>query len=702
MEMTTTLHDILLAHGQIALPPSAPNAHPPEPEDLATIFGNLTYYGYTLSERAARHLATCAQDALIVWWEALEPALKARTGEDRPMAEMVVYKNFPAEVLAMGEVDYWARQCLMYLGLPSDLFAQKPKPRPDLDEAFEVTVLHEGGAEDLRAVYTSLLGLPARWMARQWGEVRALSAALPGPTNLSEVAFKENMAMLAAYVVDEELAVRVHTATDVLRVAVAMSEGDASLRTSSPLRSFKRRERRVLLGMMEVLKADALREDVARRPEQFKRLFHQLHPGDYAEHYPQVVAVYDELYNGMEIATFASRLEAAFEREDAKVALALLGQRPGEFMRRVHMAIDRFGLRAAEAFAEVVPKLQTIQLLKIERYLETTNDRTWRMFAPQGDWSRVQVVAQDASRQLDGDALGTVLGAIHRELRARLSEVTPAIDLDPRTRRVVLQTNDSDLTSYGRGTRFPLPDEVTFVRTGSYWESGPTSGNIWYDNGWNFFDAAWTSMGACAWNQPKFRGDAAIFSGDPTNSTEYKGRACQLIDLNLDALAEHGVRYAVWNLLCYSYRSFNSAEDVFATLQWGHDPQAGALLEPRRAQLAFPVQGDNLTKYIAYLDVQARELVYMDANFAGHVRSATNNGGLLEGWMPAYLEYLDALPTVHDLFEHAPELREGGMPVRYTDEERHLTGGEAAWVFRPVREDNDFVSIDLNAILTAG
>jgi hypothetical protein len=260
---------------------------------------------------------------------------------------------------------------------------------------------------------------------------------------------------------------------------------------------------------------------------------------------------------------------------------------------------------------------------------------------------------------------------------------------------VKLQTNDQELASYGRGTVFPIPEEMTFLRTASYWENNSSWANTWYDNGWNFFDENWDSVGTCCWNRTYDLGEAAVFSGDPTNSKEMKGRACQMIDLYIDKLIEKGVRYAVWNVLAYSHIPFSQATgEVLATLQWGEDPQSGKLYEPSRAQLVFPLQGDNKTKYIAYIDLVERNLVYMDANLKGRVSSAAANTAILSEQMPAFVDYLDSLPSVADLFRHAP----GNVPVVYTDAEREIPEGQA-YVFKAENEENSYEQLDLTKFL---
>src|SRR5690606_38071559 len=116
-----------------------------------------------------------------------------------------------------------------------------------------------------------------------------------------------------------------------------------------------------------------------------------------------------------------------------------------------------------------------------------------------------------------------------------------------------------------------------------------------------FFNENWNQLGACCWNSTEYAQGSrkgAVFSGDPTTSTSKGRKACQLIDIYFDDLEKMGVRYAVWNVLCYNRQKFSEAVEVYAALQWGKDAKKGKLIEPSRCQLAFPLAGDNLTKYI--------------------------------------------------------------------------------------------------------
>lgn len=663
-------------------------------ETIGTLVSNLAYYGYAPSADVLSQLMESDDDTINAWWPDIEQALKQITGDDKPMAEFVVYKNFPAEVLEMSQAEYWIKQIFMYIGFSNDYFTQEVLEREEADDNLDLKVLRLADNSTVRNIQTGLLGQPARWTEAQTAEVSYLTFEEGLPCDVATIPFKENMVTIARQAIERGAEIAVGSATDVLRLGVALSDGDVTLRTNTKFRNFSRAERRMLLGMLESC-AGNLSEDVARRRGVWKRFIRNLHPNDYAKRYPAVVKVQDTLYKSGKIDTHNSMLESYIANADVR-AVALAVKRPGDFARRLQKMLAIFGMDAAGPFAEsVVPKLTTTQLLKLHNYVLYTNIRTKRMFPPKGNWSRVQIVDNDLN--IDDDCRDLLIEAINAELGSRINAAFPGgVTVDPSAHYVKLKDNDSTLTDYGRGTVFPLPDEVNFIRTASYWEH-KGYGNSWFDNGFNFFDEEWKPMGTVCWNhtQPLFD-NGCVFSGDPTNSKDAKGRACQMIDLYVDKLAKAGVRYAVWNILCYSRVKFSQAEVVYASLQWGKDPAKGKLFDPARCQLSFPINSDNLTSYIAYLDVAERKIVYMDAAFAGQVSSAGCNEAKLAETMPAYLEYLDTLPSVGDLFAQA-DLGPTAL-ITYSDAEYDLDG-QKAYVFRPENANNSYEEIDISSVL---
>lgn len=688
--MSLNATNILLRHNLIAIPASNGEAGQ---EAVATVLMNLSYYGRGLSVEGYKALVKLNAVELADWWVSVEAELKDITGADRKMGDFVVYKNFPKEVLDKDAAAYWIPQILMYWGFSKEHFTEEVKPREKMNKQPPVTVLKLAKKDSLKSILDSYAASPARWKDQEFQEVLFLSETLP--VNFGKMVFKENLVKLATHFMNTGRKANITTATDVLRLAAGLSGGDVSLRTKFKFSSFKKPMRRFLLSILE--ECGNLEEDVARRPELFKRLFHNLHAGDFKRSYPRVIKVADDLYKDR-LQTFNSLVEQGLEAKDVNV-LDLLTSRPGDFRRRLVHTLDVFGKRAAKAFtsADVLSKLTVNQLVSTRSFLGMANERKARIFPPKGNWSLAKFGAPRPVAKAN-------LKIIDKALASALHERVPAVGvLDPATSKIKLPNNGEE-GPYARGTVFPIPEGIDFIRTASYWDV--TAGRYtWFDNGWNFFDQNWNPVGACCWSQPKFPGHrwdqkandsktGAVFSGDPTIAT---GKACQMIDLYPPQLRAAGVRYAVWSVLCYSGMTFNDANEVFAAFQWGTDANRGKLFEPSRAQIAIPLKGQQLTKYVVLIDLDKNEMIYLDAGLKSSVSSAERNGPLLQKNLPAFMEYIKALPSVHDLFRESVDAG-SNTQILYSDKDAKLRG-DAAYVFKQENKDSKFKSVDLNGLL---
>lgn len=659
---------------------------------LATIVANLVYYGFTLSKEAFDVLETLDETTVKEWWKRLEPAIKEYTGDSKNMDKFVVYKNFPQEVLDMSQAQYWFNQICMYWGVPNKYFTEEAVERESMMEKMNLKVLHLVKNGSIQNVLNTLLKSPAKWTPIQYDSVYLLVTQEELAVDITKIPFKENMVKLVSAIFEEGIEIKLKSATDILRLATGLSDGDVSFVAKTKFKKFSRNERKQLLAMLE--SSTNLAEDMMRYKGKWKRLMYALHPGDYANQFPGVCEAYNALYNG-KIITFNSQVESGILNKLDSV-LDLLKSRPGEFMRRLNKVISVFDKKGADAFVSILDKLTVAQLLKIEKYVEGANVRVYSTVAPKGNWTKLQIL--DSNAKMPTDIKKNLLSAIRNEVATRVGAIVGSVNLQDSADFVKLQTNGSELAPYGRGTVFPIPDNVKFIRTASYWEN-KSNGNTWFDNGWNFFGENWEVKGTCSWDRSSFAHNSAIFSGDPTNSKEMDGKACQMIDLYLDKLAEAGVRYAVWNILCYSGVKFSQATDVFAALQWGEEKQKGKLFEPSRCQLAFPLEGDSLTKYIAYIDIKDRTLVYMDANLRGNVRSACTNEKVLAESMPAFVEYLNSLPSVYDLFKGVQK-SEDGVVITYDDNDIEIKDEKSAYVFKPLNDSNSFKQLNLSELLS--
>jgi hypothetical protein len=672
---------------------------------LGTVLSNMASYGFAPSKAALTKIMDLSILELESFWGALQHQLDVVTGADRKMEDHVVYKNFPREVLDMEASEYWIKQILMYIGLPNVFFVQDEEDRaPIADEEkllSSLKVLDLIDESTFDNLYMSLQLSGASWRPEQ---ITAMHEIISDDASISidigKFQHRDNGVTIAAYAIRHGLpnAIKTTSATDVLRIAADLSDAPNGIRTAPKFAKFSKSDRRMFTQLLEG--CTDLENDFGLRREIWKRFLSRIHPGDFKS--VRVNAAYADLYDGSK-GRFNAKLEAGFKDSDPRV-LELLKTEPGVFTRNLHRAYTHFGAPAFDAFKVVMGSLTNEQLLKLKCYLLTAKDRETFIARPAGKWSKLTILP-NAKTDIEPDHAFDLIDDISTLIADRVATVLPGgVNLDPALRDVKLITNDQELAPYGRGTVFDIPEEMTFIRSASFW-ANKSFGNTWFDNGWNFYAEDWAPVTSCTWDKPQFasldQSDAersalaAVFSGDPTNSKDLEGRGCQMIDLYIDELAKSGVRYAVWSVLCYSHICFSDAQEVLATLQWGKDAETGKLYEPARAQMVFPLKGKEMSKFVAYIDVVDRKLVYMDLDLNVSVSSANNNLERIADLMPAFVDYTKSLPSIWDLFSGATQ---GRTQVLRSDEDTAVEG--FGFVYDRRNETNEFTQIELAPLLS--
>lgn len=664
---------------------------------LGTLSQNLLYYGYIPSEetfKAIKKLAQGSAHLLKQWWITLEASLKKAKGADKNIGKYIIYQNFPEEVLQMSEAEYWFKQLMIYWGVDVAHLRQKKMKRAPMFEKIDFKVLHLARPDSLKNIFESLLTKPASWIEQEQKEVQWFIKEAYAIQ--AEIKFKENLVFAAVICMQHNQVIKLSTTTDVLRLAVGFSAGDISLKTNTKFK-LSRKQRKYILSLLEQVKD--LEEGVMRHKNKWIRLFHQLHIGEYAKQYPFIYKVAKTIREGGKYLTFNSKVEDFLAKRNPQV-LPLLTQRPGEFTRRIVHILSVFGDVALPQFLSILPQQETTKLLKLKRFLRTCNKREYRVFVPKGNWRKAQIDLN--AIQLNPKYTQQIVEVIDSLLRQRVQEKFGNLFYyTPDIAHIKLPANDKEAVSrYAKGTVFNIPKQVQFIRTATYWQE--LAHTCWIDNGWNFFNAKWQAMGTCCWNNTHEMGNAAVFSGDPVNSYNKEGKAGQLIDLYIDKLLAKGVRYAIWNILSYSHIPFDNLADVQGLMMMGKKATKGQLIAPSRVNFSFPVTGKGLTKYICYIDLITRRIVLMDTNLWSNVHSAKSNEQMLEEKMPAIVEYLEAIPSLLDMFESFPVApTKQAMKIVYTDENVDIKQ-EKAFVFLPKNQKNQFEPVSLENLMSVG
>ncbi|MDX2817296.1 RING-HC finger protein [Streptomyces sp. PA03-5A] len=454
------------------------------------------------------------------------------------------------------------------------------------------------------------------------------------------------------------VAARVDTATDVLRLLAVRSGGDPGLVDLPRFGAVPRPLRRALLGVLDGLAPDLVAQDMRRHRHAWLRAAELLHPFEHAGRFPRaalaVAALRDtRLADGdaltatlrtaadgapridatgttVRVHGWAGGVEAALDAMDVPAAVALLGRRPGEFVRRLDHLLRLSEAAEADvvlsALETAVPRVSPAVLLSALGALRSRPhaDGT-RVFFPKGGSAKAHL-ADDDRLPIAADVVGKAVAVLHAEVLRRAAE-REAVDvavvdagLDGLIAPFTERTASRALVTLPRGSELPVPDGRT-VRLFLHWMESERSGRTDLDLSTALFDAEWNPVGHCDYTRLRFAEDAAVHSGDLTSAPAPQG-ASEFVDLDLDKLADAGVRHLVAVVFSYNNVPFEDLAEGFAGLMARDEPgDAGPVFDARAVEQRYDLTGRARASVPLVIDVAARTMRWLDV-----VKGVTGTG----------------------------------------------------------------------------
>ncbi|MDO9433860.1 TerD family protein [Hydrogenophaga sp.] len=596
------------------------------PEQLATVQKEVAHLGYVLAEPLMARLSTFEPAALATFLRTLLHDLQQLTGAHRHHEPL--YPGFPEQVLQRSEAELYLDAVAHYL-THRRLFLDEDRPSRPLDDDHRPALLDErapavielGSREEFEGLLTQWASAGTSlsqqdkddmaWFVRQYrADVFRL---LP-----SKIPFRENLALLGGLLAthvpgDASIAwIRVHvsTATDVLRLAVALSDGDVSLAKPCKFRSFMRAERRLLLDLLERIGKPT--EDMLRWPERWKRLGERLHPREMRTRFPLANGAFDVLRNGLPFETFNATVEQALSQGDAARMADLLEERPGEYARKLdvllrHPQADETTVRR---FAGVADRVSTPVLLQVlAHFKHRSAPAALRTYFPKGEVAKVFAEADTRVAIAPGLALA-VVEVCEQALIARFSTRPPlgACFVDEALAKCTVplaqRSASKSLRTLGRGSRLPLPKGHT-VRLFLWWMNG--SGRTDIDLSAVLYGDEYQYLDMLSFHNLK--GFGGHHSGDIVDAP--KG-AAEFIDLDLGKLRERGVRFVVMAINSYTAQRYGDLPECFAGWMLRQHPNSGEIFEPRTVVDKVDLASDTRICLPLILDLREQEVLWAD------------------------------------------------------------------------------------------
>jgi hypothetical protein len=560
----------------------------------------LLQVGFKASKELLDHVSGLAQPA--AYTRTIVDAVRGLVGDD--VQHNPYFKDFPHGV--PDTLEFWA-DCLRdalsrrvpdfheigrgnLLALPrygrlqhtyEEMLAAHDELLPSVKN--HLTLLHLGGTleEESRRLYLELATSPT-----PLGEADLqILAELAEQTSEfpDSVPMRENRAVLNAARMTRNVAPVVDTVTDVLRIACQASGGDVTLAGPTRFRSFRRPERRILLAALDEVVAENPGKlgDVPKRREVWKRLGERLHAHEF-DQWPHAQDVFAVARGDKTARTFAGRVEKAFQDNDIRKAIEILGATPGQLLRQVDRLLRNTTEHevVVEAVRAAAPEVSGRVLCSLLEHLQNRGkpDST-RIFATR---ARRAWITDDTRQPLDPAAVEAVTGVLEDELVRRLPAVSE-LTVDPEALDVVLplsgNASEEGFRVLPRGSKMWLEGDL--LRFFTYWRQAEERTD--YDLSAVMLGADLGYAGEVSWTNHHH--DGAYYSGDLTDAPD---GATEFIDVPSSTVY---TRYVVPEVNVFSGEGFGEVAESMFGFMARDEAQRGRPYEPSTVRARSAMRG---------------------------------------------------------------------------------------------------------------
>lgn len=622
---------------------------------ITTIMKNIEELGYTFSREVFDVLRTYSVNELTEFYLELKAALMKLKGAN--VVYMPMYADFPkgvmdahfSELYINAMVHYWSDGILY----PKNHRKRVNDRLPLFDET-KVKVLQLGSEADVRQIFDNICTSRTSISRTDREDIAYLfeTENMKLPDNIPH---KENAAYISALYLQKNPLARVSglrkyikTATDVLRLVTAMSDGDVSLAENTRYKSFTRRQRRMIMELLSG--CPNIEGDMLRYKERWIRIGERIHPSEfdcsrYTLEYDRAINAFDKLRNNRKIETFAGKVEFDLAYGEYESALAELVKRPGELARRLDQLLRVAHKESViRSFASVAEKVSTPVLLQVrEHFLHRAEHADVRVFFPKGSLAKChsernnlpdidEKYCQEVIRICE-NALVKIYGQREPMGKVYLSE-------DYRNYVVPFSQRSASkaMKTIVRGSRLPMDSQTNAVRAFIWWTNmdkcdfeSYDSGRIDIDLSAAIFDENWNYMEHVSYTNLKSAKYKACHSGDIVNGGPVDGDGVsEFLDVDVDSVVRCGARYVVYQV--YSFTCQTYADMPHAMFGWMEraDVDSGEIYEPKTVEQKLDLTADSMVCIPVIFDCVKREFIWCDMNMSLSGIHANIGGNNLE------------------------------------------------------------------------
>lgn len=601
-----------------------------------SIVKNVESLGFTFDKELFENLLTYPKNEIEMFYTDFIAKLKPLVGADKEYNPM--YPNFPRQVAEASDAELFINAILHYWTFGEWMPEyEKDEHMPLFDET-KLTVLTVGNTNDILDIFKNLVSSKTNLSAQDKADIEEIIATYSNFYDYlpDEIPLKENVALIGKLILNKAAiknatAIQKYykTATDILRLVTALSDGDISLATDTKYRSLRRCERRMVMDLLAG--CGNILEDMYRYQYQWIRIGEIIHPFEFtAKRYKSVNDAFNNLRNEKKPLFVPGRVQAAINVKDMQTAAILLKDRPGDFARQLDKLLRDASNKnyVVNCFREVADKVSVPVLLQVRQHFKDRNNgNPIRVFFPKGNLARAISIPNELPAVGDKICKAVVKicdNAIIEQFKSK--DFMGNVYIDESMRNFLVPFNQRSASTGSknlvRGSRVGLNENAEAVRAFIWWTNTDKSRNTYSDGRVDIdlsaaiYDENWNYVEHISYTRLRSGKMKAYHSGDITNGGSVNGKGvAEFIDINVDAVAQSG-RYVAFQVYSFTGQKFSELPNCRFGWMEREDVNSGEIFEPSTVDMSIDVNAEGVTAIPVIFDCKTKEFIWCDMNLA--------------------------------------------------------------------------------------
>lgn len=658
-ESNKDLNEILIRRKNLIILPSTPSkgvGYNSSFSIIGSILRNMEPYGYIFNSSVIDKLKEYSSETITDWFiQVVIPIMKKITGVNHTWNCM--YPNFPQQVMEASDAELYINAIIHYLTFGEVLPDYEANIRhPLIYNPKKTKIINIGYNDSAFLIFKNIVSSNTSVSVQDINDCKVIFNRLPEQCikylkdNSTAIPNKENLAKITSIAWDlvgyKKCSMEKYfkTTTDVLRLYVALSNGDVSL--SSPTR-FKNLSRKFRTNIMNLLEScgENIIEDMFRYREEWLRIGERIHPFSYSnKKYSKVITAFDYIRNKKKPSFFAKEVNILINilKTNKHTMLPIINRltdilktRPGEFARRLDLVLrccynEPISTKTVLcAFDSIVTNVSLPILFQLRNHFINRNFINDRVFFPKGNIAKAVVINNNLPHLRD-DTCECVHSICNNAIKLKLKEkeslgkVYIDDEFDNFIMPFSLRNANPASKIVTKGSRIKVSDDTNIIRLFVWWtnidnnDSKYSNSRVDLDLSCGFYDENWDMIKRISFTNLRSSEINCYHSGDITNGGPKDGNGvAEFIDIDLNSIKS--VKYIAFNVNSYTCQKFSELPNCCFGWMQRNGFNDGEIFEPSTVDMKIDIRSNSKVSIPAIFDCETREIIWTDMNISPNI-----------------------------------------------------------------------------------